>query len=171
MGDNADEDTDVIEEEIPITGMIIKTGQLAEVKDNGIFNTIEGEGKKIHLEGIEDNGMEMTQITVTEITEIGIPTVKVLQTGVEDGIIIIEVKDIVIVEEEEDGIPVNNITIPGIHNNPNFQTQLTIIHHPWDINTGIQSHMTNMHTPNNNNNTNRKDPSTISTSYKYLSVV
>ena len=159
-----DEDVDVIEipvavetEEILITGMIIKTGQSAEVKDNGIFNTIEGEGKKIHLGGVEDNGTKMTQITVIEITGIEIPTVKVIQTGVEDGIIIIEVKDIVIMEEEEDGIPVNNITIPGIHNNPNFQTQLTIIQHPWDINTGIQSHMTNMHTPNNNN-TNRKDP-------------
>ena len=162
MGDNADEDADVIEipvametEEILITGMIIKTGQSAKVKDNGIFNTIEGEGKKI--QGVEDNGMETTQITVIEITGIEIPMVKVIQTGVEDGIIIIEVKDIVIVEDEEDGIPVNNITIPGIHNNPNSQTKLTIVHHPWDINTGIQSHMTNMHTPNNNN-TNRKDP-------------
>ena len=97
--------------------------QLAEVKDNGTFNTVEGEGKKIHLGGIKDNGMEMTQITVTEITEIKIPTVKVIQIGVDAGIIIItEVKDIVIVEEGEDGIPVHNITSLGIHNNPNFPT-------------------------------------------------
>ena len=164
MGDNTDEDADAIEipvametEETLITSMIIKTAQPAKVKDNGIFNTIEGEGKKIHLEGIKDNGMEMTQITMTEITGIEIPTVKVIQTGVEDGIIITKVKDIVIAEEGEDGIPVNNIMIPGIHNNPNFQTQITIVHHPWDINTDIQSHMTNIHTPNNNN-TNRKDP-------------
>ena len=164
MGDNADEDVDVIEipvavetEETLIIGMIIKTVQLAEVKDNGTFNTVEGEGKKTHLGGVEDNGMEMTQITVTEITGIEIPTVKVIQIGVEDGIIITEVKDIVIVEEGEDGIPVHNITILGIHNNPNFQTQITIVHHLWDINTDIQSHMTNIHTPNNNN-TNRKDP-------------
>ena len=63
----------------------------------------------------------MTRITVTETTGIEIPTVKVIQIGVEDGIIIItEVKDIVIVEEGEDGIPVNNIMIQGINNNPNF---------------------------------------------------
>ena len=98
-------------EETLITGMIIKIEESAVVKDNGIFNTIEGEGKKIHLEGADDNGMEMTRITVTETTGIEIPTVKVIQTGVEDGIIITEVKDIVIMEEGEDGIPINNITI------------------------------------------------------------
>ena len=158
MGDNADEDVDTIEvpvavetEETLITSMIIKIEELATVKDNGTFNIIEGEGKKIHLEGAEDNGMETTLITVTETTGIEILMVKVILTGVEDGIIIREVKDIVIMEEGEDGIPINNITIQGINNNPNFQTQIIIVHHLWDINTDTQSHMSNTHTPNNNN--------------------
>ena len=76
--------------------------------------------------------------------------VKVILTGAEDGIII-EVKDIVIGEEGEDGIPISNITIQGINNKPNFQTQIIIIHNLWDINTDTQSHMSNTHTPNNNN--------------------
>ena len=59
-------------------------------------------------------------------------------------------------EEGEDGIPIHNITIQGIHNNPNFQTQIIIVHHLWDINTDIQSHMSNTHTPNNNNNIDHK---------------
>ena len=159
MGDNADEDADVTEvpmavemEETLITGMIIKIEVPDVVKDNGTFNTIEGEGKKTHSEVDEDNGMEMTLITVTETTGIEIPMVKVILTGVEDGIIIIEVKDIVIRVEGEDGIPISNITIQGINNKPNFQTQIIIVHHLWDINTGTQSHMSNTHTPNNNNN-------------------
>ena len=158
MGDNADEDADAIEipvavetEDTLITSMIIKIKEPAAVKDNWTFNIIEGEGKKIHLEGTEDNGMEMTLITVTETTGIEIPRVKLIQIGVEDGIIITEVKDIVIMEEGEDGIPINNITIQGINNNPNFQTKIIIVHHLWDINTDIQSHMSSTHTPNNNN--------------------
>ena len=153
-----DEDADVTEvpmavetEETLITGMIIKIEEPVAVKDNGTFNIIEGEGKIIHFEGAEDNGMEMTLITVTETTGIEIPMVKVILTGVEDGIIIIEVKDIVIREEGEDGIPTSHITIQGINNKPNFQTQIIIVHHLWDINTDTQSHMSNTHTPNNSN--------------------
>ena len=131
--------------------MIINIEEPVAVKDNGTFNILEGKGKIIHFKGAEDNGMEVTLITVTEITGIEIPMVKVILTGVEDGIIIIEVKDIVIVEEGEDGIPISNITIQGINNNPNFQTQIIIVHHLWDINTDTQSHMSNTHTPNNNN--------------------
>ena len=99
----------------------------------------------------KDNGMEMTLITVIETTGIEIPKVKVMLIGVEDGIIIIEVKDIVIGEEGEDGIPISNITIQGINNKPNIQTQIIIVHHLWDINTDTQSHINNTHTPNNNN--------------------
>ena len=134
--------------------MIIKIEEPVAVKDNGTFNLIEGEGKIIHFEGVADNGMEMTLVTMTETTGIEIPTVKVILTGAEDGIIIKEVKDIVIVEEREDGIPINNIMIQGI-SNPNFQTQIIIIHQLWDINTDTQSHMSNTHSPNNNN-TNHK---------------
>ena len=158
MGDNADEDTDAIEVPVAmetqatlITGMIIKIEELATVKDNGIFTIIKGEGKKTHFEADKDSGMEMTLITMTETIQIEIPKVKVILIGVEDGIIIIEVKDIVIGEEGEDGIPISNITIQGINNNPNFQTQIIIIHPLWDINTDTQAHMSNTHTPNNNN--------------------
>ena len=159
MGDNVDEEADVTEvpvalemEETLITGMIIKIEVLSMVKDNGTFNTIEGEGKKTHSEVDEDNGMEMTLMTVTETAGIEILMVKVILKGVEDWIIIIEVKDIVIGVEGEDGIPISNIMIQGINNKPNFQTQIIIVHHLWDINTGTQSNMSNTHTPNNINN-------------------
>ena len=138
-------------EETLITSMIIKIEQPVAVKDNGTFNIVEGEGKIIHFEGAEDNGMAVTLITMTETIGIEIPMVKVILTGVEDGIIIIEVKDIVIMAEGEDGSPISNITIQGINNNPNFQTQIIIVHHLWDINTDTQSHMSNTHTPNNSN--------------------
>ena len=163
MGDNAEEDAQTIEvpaamemEATLITGMIIKIGELAVVKDNGTFIIIEGVDKITHIEVDEDSGMEMTQITVTETIGIEIPTVKVMLTGVEDGIIITEVKDIVIVEEGEDGIPISNITIQGINRNPNFQIQIIITHHRWDINTDTQSPMANTHTPSNDNNINHK---------------
>ena len=101
--------------------------------------------------------MEVTLTTVTEIIGIEIPKVKVILTGVEDGIIIIiEVTDIMIRAEGEDGTPISNITIQDINMNPNFQAQVIIVHHLWDINTGTQSHMSNTHTPNNNNNINLK---------------
>ena len=108
-------------------------------------------GKTTDIEVNEDSGMEMTLITMTEITGIEILMVKVILIGVEDGIIITGVKDIVIVAEGEDGIPISNITIQGINQNPNFQIQIIIVHHLWDINTDIQSNMSNTHTPHNNN--------------------
>ena len=164
MGDNADEDLDAIEvpmavemEETLITGMIIKIEVLDVVKDSSNFNIIKGEGKKTLLEVDEGNGMEMTLITVTETTGTETLMIKVILAGVEDGIIIIEVKDIVIGAEGEDGIPISNITIKGINNNPNLQTQIIIIHHLWGISTDTQSHMSNTHTlTNNNNNINPK---------------
>ena len=139
-----------------ITGTISKIEEPAAVKDNGTFTIIEGMDKTTHFEADEDSGMEMTLITMTETTGIEIPKVKVILTGVEDGIIITEVKDIMIAAEGEDGIPISNITIQGINKNPNFQTQIIIVHHLWDINTDTQSHMSNTHTPNNNNNINLK---------------
>ena len=158
MGDNADEDADVTEvpmameaEETLITGMIIMIEEPVVVKDNGTFNITEGEGKIIHFEGAEDNGIEMTLITMTETTGIEILMVKAILTGVEDGIIIVEVKDIVIGEEGDDGTPTSHIMIQGINTKPNFQTQIIIVHHLWGINTDTQSHMSNTHTPNNSN--------------------
>ena len=153
--------------------MITRSAELAAVKDNETFIIIEGMDRITHIKVYVDSGMEMTRVTVTETRGIEIPMIKVTPTGVENGIIITEVKDTVIVEEGEDGIPVNNITIQGISRNPNFQIQIIIVHHPWDINTDTQSHMANINTPSNNNNINHKGQPhlTIPTSYKYLSVV
>ena len=163
MGDNAAEDTDMIKvpmamevEATPITGMITRSAELAVVKDKETFIIIKGVDKITHIKVDVDSGMEMTQITVTETTGIEVPMVKVILIGVENGIIITEVKDTVIVEEGEDGIPVNNITIQGISRNPNFQIQIIIVHHPWDINTDTQSHMANICIPSNNNIINHK---------------
>ena len=133
-----------------ITGTISKIEEPAMVKDNGTFTIIEGVDKTTHIKADKDSGMEMTLITMTETTGIEILMVKVILTGAEDGIIITEVKDIVIVEEG-DGIPISNIMIKGINNNPNFQTQIIIANHLWDINTDTQSHMSNTPTPNKNN--------------------
>ena len=161
MGDNADEDLDAIEVHVAvetrgtlITSMIIKIEEPAVVKDNMTFNIIEGKVKIIHFKGAEDSGMEMTLITVTEITGIEILKVKVILTGAEDGTIV-EVRDIVIGEEGEDGILISNTTIQGTTNRPNLQTRIIIILNPWAISTDTQSHMSNTHTPNNNN-TSRK---------------
>ena len=67
MGDNAAEDADMIEvpvavemEVTPITRIIIRSGELAAVKDNGTFIIIEGVDKITHIKVDEDSGMEMT---------------------------------------------------------------------------------------------------------------
>ena len=138
-----------------ITDMIIKIGEPATVRDSETFNIIQGVDKTTHIEVDEDSGMEMTVITVTEITGTEIPTVKVILIGVEDGRILTRAKDIVIVAEGEDGIPISNIMIQGINQNPNFQIKIITVLHPWDGNTDIPSHMSNTHTPNNNNNISR----------------
>ena len=131
--------------------MIIRIGEPATVKDNGTFMIIEGADKTTHIEVNKDSGIVMTRITMTGALGTETLMVKVILTGVEDGIIITGVKDIVIVEEVEDGIPISNIKTQGINRNTNFQIQIIIIHHQWDINTDTQSHMVNTHTPNNNN--------------------
>ena len=141
---------------ILITDMTIKNADLDAVKDNVILITVEGVVKIIHIEDNEDSGMEMTRITVTETIGIEIPIVKVILTGVEDGIIAVEVKDIVIVEEGDDGIPISSIMIQGINRNPNFKIQITTDHPRWDNNTDTQPHMVSIHTHRNNNNTRHK---------------
>ena len=125
MGDNTEEDAEMKEglmavemEETPIIGMIIKIWEPTTVKDSETFITIKGMDKTTHIKADEDSGMEMTLITVTETIGIEIPMVKVILTGVEDGIIIVEVKDIMTVAKGEDRIPINNITIQGINKNP-----------------------------------------------------
>ena len=162
MEDNEAEDVEITEVpmdvemiEILITDMTIKNLALEEVKGNVILITVEGVVKIIHIEDDEDSGMAMTQITVTETIGIEIPIVKVILTGVEDGIITVEVKEIVIVEEGDAGIPISSIMIQGINRNPNFKIQITIDHPRWDINTDTQPHMVSIHTHHNNNNNTR----------------
>ena len=136
--------------------MIIRNTEPAAVKDNAILITVEGVDKIIHIEDDEDSGMVMTRITVTETIGIEILIVKVILTGVEDGILITEAKDIVIVEEGDDGIPISSIMIQGINRNPNFQIKIITAHPRWGINTDTQSHMASIHTCHNNNNTRHK---------------
>ena len=143
-------------EETLITSMIIKIEEPAAVKDSETFITIKGVDKTTHIEADKDSGMEMTLITMTETIGIEITMVKVILIGVEDGIIIVEVKDIMITGEGEDGIPINNITIQGINKNPNLRIQIIIVHYLWDINTDTQSHMNSTHTPNHHNSINHK---------------
>ena len=131
--------------------MTIRNAELATVKDNETFSITEGVDKTIHIVVDADSGMEMTLITMTGIIGIEIKMIKGTLIGVEDGIIITEVKDIVIVEEGDAGIPVHNIMIQGINKMPSFQVQTIIVHHQWDINTDIQSHMANTPIPSNNN--------------------
>ena len=163
MGDNVAEDVEITEAlvdveiiAILITDMTIKTEDLDAVKDNTTLITAEGVVMIIHIEDEEDSGMKMTRITVTETIGIEIPIVKVILTGVEDGIIIVEVKDIVIVEKGDDGIPISSIMIQGINKNTNSKIQITTDHPPWDISTGTQPHMVSIHTRLNNNNTHHK---------------
>ena len=163
VGDNAAEDADMTEvpvavemEVTPITGMITRSAAMAVVKGKETFNIIKGVDKITHIEVDEDSDMEMTRTTVTEITGIETLMVKVILTGVENGIIITEVKDTVIVEEGEDGIPTSNIMIQGINRNPSFLIQIITVPHRWDINTGTQSHMSNTHIPRNHNNINHQ---------------
>ena len=136
--------------------MTIKNENLDAAKVNVIQIIVEGVATIIHTEDEEDNGTEMTQITVTEIIGTEIMMVKEILTGVDDGTIIVEVKDIVIVEEVDDGILVSNIMTLGTASNPNFKTQITIDCLQWDINTDTQSHMVNTHTSPSNNNTRHK---------------
>ena len=112
--------------------MTIKNEDLDAVKDNAILIIVEGMVMIIHIEDEEDSGMETTRITVTETIGIEILIVKVILTGVDNGIIIVEIKDIMIMEEGDDGIPISSVMIQGINRNPNFnpnfKTQITTAH-------------------------------------------
>ena len=108
---------------------IIRIGEPAAVRVNGTLIIIKGVDKTIHIEVDEDSGMVMTLITVTETIGIEIRVVKEILIGVEDGIIIAEIKDTVIMAEGEDGIPISNITIQCIIRNPNFLIQIITGHH------------------------------------------
>ena len=110
-----------------ITGMIIKIKEPAAVNYKGTFSITEVEVKIIRFEGNEDSGMETTPITMTEITGIEIPKVKVILIGAGDGIIV-EVKGIVIGEEGEDGILISNTMTQGTNNRPSLQTRIIITH-------------------------------------------
>ena len=163
MGDIVAEDAEITEAlvdveiiAIPITDMTIKNEDLDVAKDNEIQITVEGVVMIIHTKDEEDSGMEMTRITMTETVGIKIMIVKVILTGVDDGIIIVEVKDIVIVEEVDDGIPISSIMIQDTNRNPNSKTLITIDHPRWVINTDTQSHMVSIHTSPSNHSTRHK---------------
>ena len=163
MGDKAAEEAEITEAPVDveivetlITDMTIKNMALEKAKGNVMLITVEAVVKIIRIEDEEDSGIEMTQITVTETIGIEIPIVKVILTGVEDGIITVEVKDIVIVEEGDDGIPISSIMIKGTNRNPNIKIHTTTDHPLWDINTDTQPHMVSIHTRPNNNNTHHK---------------
>ncbi|MCV6577095.1 MAG: hypothetical protein OIF58_15320, partial [Cohaesibacter sp.] len=141
---------------IPITDMTIKNEDLDAAKDNVIQTTVEGVVMIIHTKDEEDSGMEMTRITVTETIGIEIMIVKVVLTEVDDGIIIVEGKDTVIVGEVDDGTPISSIMIQGTNRSLNFKTQITTDHPRWEINTDTQPHMVSIHTHPNNNNTRHK---------------
>ena len=162
MGDNAAEDAAITEVLVDVeimairTVMTIKNEDLDAAKDNVIQIIVEGMATIIHTEDEEDSETEMNRITVTEITGTEIMMVKVILTGVDDGTIIVGVKDIVIVEEVDDGILVSNIMTLGTASNPNFKTQITIDPLQWAINTDTQSHMVNTHISPSNNSTRHK---------------
>ena len=163
MGDNTAEDAEITEAlvdveiiTIPIPAMTIRNEDLDAARDHVIQITVEGVVMIIHIKDEEDNGMEMTRIPVTETIGIEIMIVKVILTEVDDGTIIVEVKDTVIMEEVDDGTPISSIMTQGTNRNPNFRIQITIDHPRWDINTDTQSHMVNIHTSPSNNSTRHK---------------
>ena len=133
-----------------ITSLIIRTEEPAAASHKGIFSITEVEVKIIPFEGNEDSGMEMTPIIVTEIPGIEIPKAKVILIGAEDRMVV-EVRDIVIREEGEDGTLISNIKTQGTSNKPNLQTQIIIAHPLWDTNIDTQSHMNSIHILSNNN--------------------
>ena len=136
--------------------MTIKNEDLDAARDNVTEITVEGVVMIIHTKGEEDSGMEMTRITVTETIGIEIMIVKVILTEVDDGIIIIEVKDIVIVGEADHGTPISTIMTQGTNRSLIFKTQITTDHPQWDINIDTQSHMVNTHTSPSNHSTRHK---------------
>ena len=102
-------------EETLTAGLIIKVEEPAMVSHKGIFSITEVEVKIIRFEGDEDSGMETTPIIMTEITGIEILRVKVILIVAEDGIKV-EVRDIVIIEEGEDGTLISNVMTQGTNN-------------------------------------------------------
>ena len=156
MGDNKATDVDKIEvhvavemEVILMADMINRIKVLVEGKASKISTITEAKVRITPFEAVADNGMEMILITVTGTTEIEIMIAKEILIEADDGTITGD-KDIVIVEEGEDGIPISTTTTQGIKNKHSFQTPITIVHHRWDINTDTPSHMNNIHIHNNN---------------------
>ena len=165
MGDNADEDTEITEVSRG-RGNGGNSNNRYDQHDPGAghgqgqwdFQYNRGRGQENSFQADNDSGMEMTLITVTETTGIEIPMVKVIPTGVEDGIIIIGVKDIVIGAEGEDGIPIRK------HHNPGYQQQ-SQFSNPNHYHPPPMGHQYRYPIPyeqysypnnNNNNNTNLK---------------
>ena len=111
-----------------ITSLIIKIDEPAVASPKVIFSITEVENKIIHFEGDKDSGMETTPIIAKEMPKIEILKVKVILTGAEDGIVV-EVREIVIGEEGEDGTLISNIKTQRTNNRPNLQTRIITAHH------------------------------------------
>ena len=141
LEDGAALDTLIIIMKIKIEGEV-------EVKEEGSSRITEEEVKIISLTGDKDNGMVMSQVTVTEIIGIEIMTVITMEIEVEDGMVI-EGKVIVIEDGEDDGIPIPNtrhkITLKAI------QMQIIIGPLLWDININTSCPMNNTHPTHNCN--------------------
>ena len=92
---------------------------------------------------IEGNGMVMTLITMRGIIGIEIMKVKVMQIEVENGKVI-EVKDMVIEGEGENGTMTSNISSQDTFKPISIPILIITAHLPWDDNINIQSHMNNI---------------------------
>ena len=112
---------------------------------------IEEEAKKCCFEGNKNNGMVMTQISVTETIGIGMWIIKIMVIEVGDGMVI-EVKGIVTGEGEDAANLIPIINNRDTHNNPNTQTPIIIIRLQWVININIRCPMNNIRPTLNSNN-------------------
>ena len=126
--------------EILIIAMTINIEGEVEVKEEGISQITDKEVKIISLTVDADNGMVMTQLTVTEIIGIEILMVIIMEIEVGDGMAI-EGKVIVIEDGEDDGIQIPNTHNRITHNT--IQTKTTISPLLWDANINTNCLMSN----------------------------
>ena len=148
------EDVEVME--TPIIGMKIKIEGEVKVKEKGSLQKIEEEVKIIVLEGDKDNGMVMTQVTVTETIGTEIMTGIIMETEVGDGMAI-EDKGIVIEEGVGDGTQILNILNKNTHSNHNTLIRIIIGPLQWVVNTNIKCHMSSTYPTHNCNSSTHRD--------------
>ena len=101
---------------------------------------IEVEVKTPRFEDDENNGMVTISIIMIETIGIDMEIIKVMLTGVEDGMVI-EVKVAVTGVGEDAGTPIPIIHNRAIHSNHNTQTPIIIVHLQWVININTKCPM------------------------------